>query len=122
MEHYPNYFENGTQVLTQEEKEDQVMFHHTNNRDIIYTGLNVSLVLAFLSHKKNKSVRPDSTIIMSSNSDIKKYNDAIKWGAKHAGQALPPCCASTLDTRQMDRQTDRQKCGPVHFTTTELTL
>lgn len=44
MEQYPNYFENGTQVLTQEEKEHQVMFHHTNDRDIIYTGLNVSFV------------------------------------------------------------------------------
>ena len=45
--------------------------------------------MAFLSFKKTKTVKPNGTIILSSNSDIKKYNDAIKWGAKHAGQALP---------------------------------
>jgi hypothetical protein len=127
MEHYPNYFENGTRVLTQEEKEDQVMFHHTNDRDIIYTGLNVSLVLAFLSHKKNKSVRPDGTIIMSSNSDIKKYNDAIKWGAKRAGQALPSSFYAQMESfilsykkehqqAQKEGRTDEQEADPITST------
>ena len=121
MEHYPNYFENGTRVLTQEEKEDQVMFHHTNDRDIIYTGLNV------LSHKKNKSVRPDGTIIMSSNSDIKKYNDAIKWGAKRAGQALPSSFYAQMESfilsykkehqqAQKEGRTDEQEADPITST------
>ena len=48
MIHYPTYFENGTRVLTEEDKNDQVKFHHTNDRDIIYSGLNVALVMAFL--------------------------------------------------------------------------
>ena len=45
--------------------------------------------MAFLSAKKKKSTKPDGTVILSSVLDIKKYNDAIKWGALHAEQALP---------------------------------
>ena len=49
---YPEYYEAGTKVLTDEEKADQRMFHHRNERDLIYSGLNVKMVKAFLSTKK----------------------------------------------------------------------
>jgi hypothetical protein len=35
-------------ALSVDEKKDLVQFHHTNDRDFIYEGLNVNLVLAFL--------------------------------------------------------------------------
>ena len=83
MEHYPDYFENGTWVLTEDEKNDITKFNHTNQQDIIiYGGLNVQYVMAFLSaKKKKKSTKADGTVILSSVSDINKYDDAIKWGA-----------------------------------------
>jgi hypothetical protein len=76
QEKYIDYFENGTRALSDDEKKDTIQFHHTNDRDIIYEGLNVNLVLAFLVMKKIKVNGK-----MSSVSDISKYNDAIKWGA-----------------------------------------
>jgi hypothetical protein len=81
---YIDYFENGTRALSDDEMKDPVRFHHTNDRDIIYEGLNVSFVLAFLVSKKTKANGK-----MSSVSDISKYNDAIKWGAGVAEQRLP---------------------------------
>ncbi|KAL3764962.1 hypothetical protein ACHAW5_006670 [Stephanodiscus triporus] len=81
---YIDYFENGTRALSDDEMKDPVRFHHTNDRDIIYEGLNVSFVLAFLVSKKTKANGK-----MSSVSDISKYNDAIKWGAGVAEQRFP---------------------------------
>jgi hypothetical protein len=81
---YIDYYENGTCALSDDEKKDPVLYHHTNNRDVIYEGLNVNLVLAFLVMKKTKANGK-----LSSVSDISKYNDAIKWGAGVAGQRLP---------------------------------
>ena len=52
---YIDYFENGTRALSDDEMKDPVRFHHTNDRDIIYEGLNVSFVLAFLVSKKTKA-------------------------------------------------------------------
>jgi len=83
-DNYIDYFENGTCALSDDEKKDLVRFHHTNDRDIIYEGLNVNLVLAFLVTKIIKANGK-----MSSVSDISKYNDAIKWGAGVAEQRLP---------------------------------
>ena len=51
---YPGYFEEGTRLVTQAEKEDSVKFHHTNNRDLKYNGLNVTVIKAFLSEVKKK--------------------------------------------------------------------
>ena len=127
MEHYPDYFEVGTRVLPVVEKEDRVKFHHTNDRDIIYTGLNVSLVMAFLSFKKTKTVKADGTKIMSSTSDIKKYNDAIKWGAKRAGQSLPSSYYTQIESfilsykkehqqAQKEGRTDDQEADPITST------
>lgn len=127
MQYYPEYFEIGTRVLTGEEKEDRVKFHHTNDRDIIYTGLNVSLVMAFLSLKKIKAVKSDGTKILSSNSDIKKYNDAIKWGAKRAGQALPSSYYAQMESfilsykkehqqAQKEGRTDEHEADPITST------
>ena len=127
MEHYPDYFENGTWVLTDNEKNDITKFHHTNERDIIYGGLNVQYVMAFLSAKKKKSTKPDGTIVLSSVSDINKYDDAIKWGALHAEQALPSSYYSKMEgfilsygkehkQVQKEGRTDEQEADPITST------
>ena len=89
MKNYPEYFEIGTRVLSKDEKNDPVKYHHRNNRDIRYTGLNVKHVKAYLSQKKTKRVRSDGKAVLASPSDISKYNDAIKWGSLRAGEPLP---------------------------------
>ena len=72
METYPAYFEVGTRTLSEAEKEDQEAFHHTNDRDIVYEGLGVTLVKAFLVVKKKKRVTAEGAVVLSSVSDIKK--------------------------------------------------
>ncbi|KAL3759839.1 hypothetical protein ACHAWU_007583 [Discostella pseudostelligera] len=83
--------------------------------------------MAFLSDKKKKSVKPDGTVILSSNSDSKKYNDAIKWGAKRAGQALPSSYYTQIEAfilsykkehqqAQKEGRTDEQEADPISST------
>ena len=86
---YPTYYEEGIRILDDEEKKDIVPFHHTNTHDLVYAGLNVKVIKAYLSEKKKKKVATDGTVTLSSVSDIKKYDDAIKWGSLRAGQPLP---------------------------------
>ena len=89
VECYPDYFEVGTRLLSNKDKQDPVAFHHTNDRDLVYAGLNVAMVKSFLSVKKKKRVNAKGESILSSVSDIKKYDDAIKWGSQRAHQPLP---------------------------------
>ena len=44
---------------------------------------------AFLVVKKKKKVTAEGAVVLSSVSDIKKYDDSIKWGLARAGQLLP---------------------------------
>jgi hypothetical protein len=81
---YVHYFNNGTHALRYDEKKDPILYHLTNNQDIIYNGLNVNLVLTFLVMKKTKVNGK-----MSSISEISIYNNAIKFGAEVAKQRLP---------------------------------
>ena len=83
-EFYPEYFEQGTRVLSEEEKEDPAKYYFKNDRDLIYRGLNVKMVIAHCSNKKWKE---NGKLI--SPSDLSKYGDAIKWGAQIAGEVLP---------------------------------
>ena len=86
MENYPAYYEAGTRVLSQGEKQNQETFYHNNDRDIIYQGPDVTLVKAFLVVKKKKRIGSGGKVILSSVSNIKKYGDAIKWGSARAGR------------------------------------
>ena len=59
QEHYPSYYEVGTRVIPQEELENEMLFYYPKQRnyigrDIIYRGLNVDLVLAYLGSTKCK--------------------------------------------------------------------
>jgi hypothetical protein len=52
MAEYPEYFEVGTRVLSAEEKADPMKFYHTCDRDIVYEGLCVDMVLSYMAAKK----------------------------------------------------------------------
>ena len=83
-EHYEEYFEQGTYLLTDEQKADPTKYYFQNDRDLHYQGLNVKMVIA---HCSNKKVKANGKLI--SPSDLSKYGDAIKWGATMAGEVLP---------------------------------
>ena len=84
QEKYPDYFENGTRIIPTEELADKTKHHHRNDRDIRYEGLNVKMVTAFMGANKFKA---DGKLYGFS--DMRKYHDAILWGAKMTKQKLP---------------------------------
>ena len=86
---YYSYHEVGTRLLSSEEKDDQVKFHWKNDRDIIYSGLNFSMVKAYLSDKKKRKELYGGRVILSSVSDIKNYYASIKWGCQSSDESLP---------------------------------
>ena len=85
----PGYFDIGVRDLNQEELNDTSKFYHKNKQDLVYTGLNVQFVLLFLGHTKYKSSENREKEKIHSHVNLRKFDDAIKWGAEQAGEHLP---------------------------------
>ena len=81
---YPDYYAIGVRKVKGEEKKDYNLFWYKNNEDIVYSGLNIKFVKAFLAHSKIKANGK-----MCSNYNLRKYKDAILWGSSKAEQPLP---------------------------------
>lgn len=84
QEMYPDYYAVGVCQLTDEEKANEEMFWWKNEHDLVYEGLNVKMVKAFLASRKTKANGKTSSHV-----NLRKYHDAILYGAKKAGQRLP---------------------------------
>ena len=84
MDQYPDYFEAGTQVLSQEERSDPMTFYHTCDRDIIYEGLRVDMVTAFMAANKTKP----GTQKLFSFTHMQKIHDAVLFYARTVKQVL----------------------------------
>ena len=82
---YPNYYAVGVRKLTRKELKDPDMFWHNNKFDLVYSGMNVKFVKAFLAMKKIKANGQYSSLV-----NLHKYKDAIMWGAKEMKKPLPP--------------------------------
>ena len=85
------------------------------------------MVKSFLSVKKKKRVNAKGESILSSVSDIKKYDDAIKWGSQRAHQPLPSNYYREMHVyvqaykkehknAQKNGRTDEQEADPVTAT------
>ena len=81
---YPDYYNVGVIELSEAQLGDEDMFWWKNKFDLIYEGLNVGMIKAFLAFKKRKENGK-----CSSHVQLRKYNDAILWGAKTSHQRLP---------------------------------
>ena len=51
-----------------------IYFGYKNDEDTVYSGLNIKFVKAFLARSKIKT-----NVKMCSNSNLRKYKDAILW-------------------------------------------
>ena len=80
---YPDYASEGIKELTDEDKSDPTKFHHDNTHDLVYSSMNVEMIKAFLGFKKRKSTGQTTSF-----SHVRKYKDAILWGAEQAGEFL----------------------------------
>ena len=72
---YPRYYSIGVCQLIEEEMGDSDAFHWNHKHDLIYEGLNMQVLKAFLVHKKKKNGR------ISSHVQLWKYHNAIVFGA-----------------------------------------
>ena len=93
MAEYPDYFEIGTRVLSEEERNDPMKFYHTCDRDIVYEGLRVDMVLAFMAGNKRKDNDK-----MFSYTHMRKIHDAILFGARTVKKALSSNYYTEMDS------------------------
>jgi hypothetical protein len=82
--HYPDYYTVGVPQLSKEERTNLDSFYWKNLHDLIYTGINVSMVKAFMAHKKVKANGNTSSHVQ-----LRKYNDDLLWGSQEVKQLLP---------------------------------
>ena len=94
MSEYPDYFEVGTRLLSAEEKADPMKFFHTCDRDIIYSGLRVDMVLAYMAGTKQK----DGGDTIYTHSHMRKVHDAILFGARTVKEVLSTSYYSEMDS------------------------
>jgi hypothetical protein len=80
-ENYPEDYAVGVCELTEEDMANEDMYWWKNKHDLVYEGMNVKMVKAFLADKKTKANGKTS-----SHEHLRKYNDAILYGAKKVGQ------------------------------------
>ena len=84
-ENNPDYYAVGVREVGEEELNDETKFFYGRYKlDLMYPGLNYKFVLHFLLSTKMKK---DGNF--KSYPDLRKYKDAIMWGAKIAKQRLP---------------------------------
>jgi len=65
----------GVICLTEDDRAGSDQFWNKNGRDLVYTGLNINFMNAFLAQAKMKANGR-----MCSNLNIRKYKDTILWG------------------------------------------
>jgi hypothetical protein len=112
-------------------KEDRVsldLFHYKNTHDLIYTGINVQTVKAFLAHKKQKAYGNTTSHVQ-----LRKYHDAILWGSQQAKQLLPRAYygdikrfltsyrKQTVDAKK-EGKLDEQEADPISWSLFKLIL
>jgi len=118
---YPEYYNVGVRALSDEELSDEDKFWWKNKHDIVYEGINVKMVKAFLAHKKIKSNGK-----MCSHVQLRKYNDAILFGAKKARTRLPRLFYEEIETylnsfkketraAKRDGNLDEQEADPISW-------
>jgi hypothetical protein len=85
IEKCPEYAALGTVELMEEQKQDRRSFHYKNTHDLVYEGINIKCVKAFLGQKKKKENSKTCSFV-----NIQKYHEAILFGKEKAGVALTP--------------------------------
>lgn len=119
QEKYPDYCDAGGVVVVLDTSN---VFHHKNTYDLKYEGMNVEFVKVFLGQKKNKANGK-----LQSFNNIRKYRDAILWGAECAKERLPTNFHEEIEkwlnsyrkeTRigARDGRLDESEADPVPFT------
>ena len=81
---FPQYYEVGVRCLSAEELQDKKKYYWKNTHDLVYEGFNPKFLKAFLSTR----VKKENGKTMSYD-NIRKYFDAIQFGAAEVDCLLP---------------------------------
>ena len=86
LENDPEYHSIGVVEVSEADLHDNTkyFFDGKYKQDLVYTGLNDQFLLHFLVSNKRKV---DGKL--KSVEDLRKYKDAVMWGAKEANELLP---------------------------------
>jgi len=90
-EHQSQYYEMGVREVTADELVDPDLFFFKRYKlDLVYQGLNVDYILRFLLGNEQKERNEnDAPIKYKTHTDMRKYKDAIQWGAQVRQERLP---------------------------------
>ena len=90
----PGYYQVGVRAVGEEDQANptKYFFDGKFKEDICYAGLNSKFLLHFMVSSKNKEGGK-----MKSIGDLRKYKDAVMWGAKISGEQLPTTFYVMLD-------------------------
>ena len=85
-EKHPDYAAIGCKNVTSEESNnpEKYYFGGTYKKDLVYRGIDVKVIISFLIANKIKANGKKKQFV-----DIRKYKDAVLWGAEIAGERLP---------------------------------
>ena len=90
---YPDYVDMSVLQLSDEQLIDPTMHYHKNTEDLRYEGINVVIILGFFADHKLTSEGK-----FQSHSDMRKFHDAILYGAGQAKEILPQQYYLRVDT------------------------
>ena len=121
QEKYPGYYAIGVVELTEEQRARRNNYYYNNTHDLIYTGINVKVIKAFLASIKKKSNGKTCSHVQ-----LRKYHNAIVHGAEKAGQTLPDSYVREMkkflasfekETRKAKNkdELDEQESDPIPF-------
>ena len=127
--HYPEYATGagGVVEISAATCNNPNFFQHTNTMDLYYEGINVTFIKAFLGSVKRKENGK-----MCSFSHIRKFHDAILFGAEQAGHILPRMYHQEMQKflesfkkesvkARREGNVDEQDADPIPFPLYELT-
>ena len=90
--HAPEYHRIGVVDVSEWDQYDVTKTYFFDGKfkfDLVYEGINVDFVLLFLAKNKTYKSKKIDTILLKCWDDLRKYRDAIQWGAKMTGHLLP---------------------------------
>ena len=105
---FPDYYEIGVRELSKEELADRKKYFWKNKHDLVYSGLNPKFLKAFLS---TKVVKQNGKTMSYDN--IRKYFDAIQFGAAEVDCLLPVSFYQEKDKflQAFRKQVAKAKCS-----------
>ena len=125
---YKDYYSVGVRELSEADHANLDNFHWKNQHDLVYTGMNVHMVKAFLAQKKQKDNGKTSSHVQ-----LRKYHDAILWGSQQATELLPRAYydeiekfltsyrKETVDAKK-EGKLDEQEADPISWSLFKLIL